>query len=70
MELYLVRHGQAAARDGEASRALTEHGAEVVEQVAAFAARSLAPRPEAVFSHHLPRNSSAPRTRSGTSSRC
>jgi len=40
MELYLVRHGQAAARDGEVSRALTEHGAEVVEQVAAFAARA------------------------------
>jgi phosphohistidine phosphatase len=40
MELYLVRHGQAAARDGEASRSLTDHGAEVVRQVAAFAARA------------------------------
>ncbi|MHC4100394.1 MAG: phosphohistidine phosphatase SixA [Planctomycetota bacterium] len=40
MELYLVRHGQAAAKDGEASRARTERGAEVVEQVAAFAARA------------------------------
>jgi phosphohistidine phosphatase len=40
MELFLVRHGQAAAKAEDASRPLTEHGAEVVEQVAVFAARA------------------------------
>ena len=40
MELYLVRHGQAAAKVDEPGRPLTEPGAEVVEQVAVFAARA------------------------------
>ncbi|MHC4419088.1 MAG: phosphohistidine phosphatase SixA [Planctomycetota bacterium] len=40
MELYLVRHGQAAAKVDEPGRPLTEPGAEVVEQVAVFAART------------------------------
>jgi phosphohistidine phosphatase len=40
MELYLVRHGQAAAKTDDPSRPLTGMGASVVEQVAGFAARA------------------------------
>jgi phosphohistidine phosphatase len=40
MELFLVRHGQAAVRADDPSRSLTDLGAEIVERVAAMAARA------------------------------
>jgi phosphohistidine phosphatase len=39
MQVYLVQHGQAVAKDADPTRPLTAQGRQEVEQVAAFAAR-------------------------------
>lgn len=49
MNLYLVQHGEAEAREGETERSLTEAGIAALRQMAAFLDRRRLPPLEAIY---------------------